>query len=105
MFHGTEPMQVNIPKQDAPPPAHPNITSPSAMSNSPASPTRVTQKKSRAPSWSTPQGTSIGDDEDQQRLIVVSNRLPVTISKDDKGEYHFKASHLSPFSLRNSRSS
>lgn len=28
----------------------------------------------------------------QQRLIVVSNRLPVTISKDDKGEYHFKVS-------------
>ncbi|GFZ44839.1 Trehalose-6-phosphate synthase [Saitozyma sp. JCM 24511] len=28
----------------------------------------------------------------QQRLIVVSNRLPVTISKDDKGEYHFKMS-------------
>lgn len=25
-----------------------------------------------------------------QRLIVVSNRLPVTISKDSKGEYHFK---------------
>lgn len=25
-----------------------------------------------------------------QRLIVVSNRLPVTISKDDNGEYHFK---------------
>jgi trehalose 6-phosphate synthase len=28
----------------------------------------------------------------EQRLIVVSNRLPVTISKDDKGEYHFKVS-------------
>lgn len=27
-----------------------------------------------------------------QRLIVVSNRLPVTISKDDNGEYHFKMS-------------
>nr|ODN88929.1 alpha,alpha-trehalose-phosphate synthase (UDP-forming) [Cryptococcus depauperatus CBS 7841] len=27
-----------------------------------------------------------------QRLIVVSNRLPVTISKDEKGEYHFKMS-------------
>lgn len=26
----------------------------------------------------------------EKRLIVVSNRLPVTISKDDKGEYHFK---------------
>lgn len=29
-----------------------------------------------------------------QRLIVVSNRLPVTIDKDDKGEYHFKVSEL-----------
>jgi trehalose 6-phosphate synthase len=28
----------------------------------------------------------------EQRLIVVSNRLPVTISKDDKGVYHFKMS-------------
>ncbi|KAG9038736.1 Trehalose-6-P synthase/phosphatase complex synthase subunit [Tulasnella sp. UAMH 9824] len=27
-----------------------------------------------------------------KRLIVVSNRLPVTISKDAKGEYHFKMS-------------
>ncbi|KAG9010063.1 Trehalose-6-P synthase/phosphatase complex synthase subunit [Tulasnella sp. 427] len=27
-----------------------------------------------------------------KRLIVVSNRLPVTISKDAKGEYHFKRS-------------
>ncbi|MGG6496780.1 UNVERIFIED_CONTAM: hypothetical protein NY603_28055, partial [Bacteroidetes bacterium 56_B9] len=25
-----------------------------------------------------------------QRLIVVSNRLPVTIDKDKNGEYHFK---------------
>lgn len=29
---------------------------------------------------------------DSRRLIVVSNRLPVTISKDAKGEYHFKMS-------------
>jgi len=28
----------------------------------------------------------------EQRLIVVSNRLPVTISKDASGEYHFKVS-------------
>ncbi|KAJ1307548.1 hypothetical protein OPQ81_001645 [Rhizoctonia solani] len=27
-----------------------------------------------------------------QRLIVVSNRLPITISRDAKGEYHFKMS-------------
>lgn len=27
-----------------------------------------------------------------KRLIVVSNRLPITISKDAKGEYHFKMS-------------
>lgn len=29
---------------------------------------------------------------DMRRLIVVSNRLPVTISKDSHGEYHFKMS-------------
>lgn len=26
----------------------------------------------------------------EARLIIVSNRLPVTISKDDNGEYTFK---------------
>ncbi|KAG9127242.1 Trehalose-6-P synthase/phosphatase complex synthase subunit [Ceratobasidium sp. 392] len=30
--------------------------------------------------------------KDGQRLIVVSNRLPITISRDAKGEYHFKMS-------------
>ena len=30
--------------------------------------------------------------KDDQRLIVVSNRLPITISKDASGEYHFKMS-------------
>lgn len=29
---------------------------------------------------------------DSRRLIIVSNRLPITISKDAKGEYHFKMS-------------
>lgn len=29
---------------------------------------------------------------DSSHLIVVSNRLPITINKDDKGEYHFKMS-------------
>lgn len=29
---------------------------------------------------------------EKQKLIVVSNRLPITISKDSKGEYHFKMS-------------
>ncbi|OCF59986.1 alpha,alpha-trehalose-phosphate synthase [UDP-forming] 1 [Kwoniella mangroviensis CBS 10435] len=33
-----------------------------------------------------------GNDKKEQRLIVVSNRLPVTISKDANGEYHFKMS-------------
>ncbi|WVQ85139.1 alpha,alpha-trehalose-phosphate synthase [UDP-forming] [Cryptococcus sp. DSM 104549] len=37
-------------------------------------------------------GTPGSEDNKEQRLIVVSNRLPVTISKDDKGEYHFKMS-------------
>jgi trehalose-6-phosphate synthase len=33
---------------------------------------------------------------EDKRLIVVANRLPVTISKDEKGEYKFKVSFL-PF--------
>lgn len=41
---------------------------------------------------STAGGAGAGGKEKEQRLIVVSNRLPVTISKDDKGEYHFKVS-------------
>jgi trehalose 6-phosphate synthase len=39
-------------------------------------------------------GAAAGQKE--QRLIVVSNRLPVTISKDAQGTYHFKASFSSP---------
>jgi trehalose 6-phosphate synthase len=35
---------------------------------------------------------SLGDLVENQHLIVVSNRLPVTISKDAAGEYHFKMS-------------
>jgi hypothetical protein len=34
---------------------------------------------------------------EDKRLIVVANRLPVTISKDDKGEYKFKVRFLLPF--------
>lgn len=30
--------------------------------------------------------------KEERRLIVVANRLPVTISKDASGEYHFKMS-------------
>ena len=30
--------------------------------------------------------------DDKQKLIVVSNRLPITITKDSHGEYHFKMS-------------
>lgn len=37
----------------------------------------------------TADGMDFGD---SKRLIVVSNRLPVTISKDASGEYHFKMS-------------
>ena len=38
--------------------------------------------------------SSFGQSESgkEKRLIVVSNRLPVTISKDEQGEYHFKVS-------------
>jgi len=35
---------------------------------------------------------NMGDFGGARRLIVVSNRLPITINKDDKGEYHFKMS-------------
>ncbi|ODN81295.1 alpha,alpha-trehalose-phosphate synthase [UDP-forming] 1 [Cryptococcus wingfieldii CBS 7118] len=43
---------------------------------------------------STPESPVMGQRADgkEQRLIVVSNRLPVTISKDANGEYHFKMS-------------
>lgn len=37
-------------------------------------------------------GRQGGEKKQEQRLIVVSNRLPVTISKDKDGEYHFKVS-------------
>lgn len=37
-------------------------------------------------------GTAPMNFGDSKRLIVVSNRLPVTISKDAAGEYHFKMS-------------
>jgi trehalose 6-phosphate synthase len=46
----------------------------------------------------TSKQTSLGppnesmDFGDSKRLIVVSNRLPITISKDANGEYHFKMS-------------
>jgi trehalose 6-phosphate synthase len=36
-------------------------------------------------------GATFGSGE-SKRLIVVSNRLPITISKDASGEYHFKMS-------------
>jgi trehalose 6-phosphate synthase len=40
---------------------------------------------------SLPTSTSL-DPPVEQHLIVVSNRLPVTITKDAQGEYHFKMS-------------
>ena len=43
------------------------------------------------------QGQQQGKDGKSQRLIVVSNRLPVTISKDKNGEYHFKVCLLLAF--------
>lgn len=46
-----------------------------------------------APSPTTSSGPKLETNKDQ-RLIVVSNRLPVTISKDDNGEYHFKVCQL-----------
>src|ERR1700761_8637961 len=42
----------------------------------------------------SPSDPSMGIDTSSgsKRLIVVSNRLPITISKDANGEYHFKMS-------------
>lgn len=36
--------------------------------------------------------SDLNKDGQQQHLIVVSNRLPITITKDAQGEYHFKMS-------------
>lgn len=44
-----------------------------------------------SPSTDSPDPANM-DFGDTRRLIVVSNRLPVTISKDAQGEYHFKMS-------------
>jgi trehalose 6-phosphate synthase len=41
---------------------------------------------------SDPSIPRVPDIANSQHLIVVSNRLPVTISKDAQGEYHFKMS-------------
>jgi trehalose 6-phosphate synthase len=45
-----------------------------------------------SPSPVDPSPCSHMDFGDTRRLIVVSNRLPVTISKDSNGEYHFEMS-------------
>lgn len=44
---------------------------------------------SSSPPATEPTAMDFGD---SKRLIVVSNRLPITISKDAEGEYHFKMS-------------
>jgi hypothetical protein len=41
--------------------------------------------------------SAMATETEDKRLIVVANRLPVTISKDDKGEYKFKVRFLLPF--------
>ena len=46
------------------------------------------------PPDASPKATPV---DKEQRLIVVSNRLPVTISKDDNGEYHFKVGRVHSF--------
>ncbi|KAI0319203.1 glycosyltransferase family 20 protein [Amylostereum chailletii] len=44
------------------------------------------------PSLSDTSLPTLAGSKEDQHLIVVSNRLPVTISKDASGEYHFKMS-------------
>ncbi|TYJ55489.1 alpha,alpha-trehalose-phosphate synthase (UDP-forming) [Cryptococcus floricola] len=61
---------------------------------SPAATAANTAANAKDASPSAPDSPIMGQTADgkEQRLIVVSNRLPVTISKDDNGEYHFKMS-------------
>ncbi|WWC85473.1 alpha,alpha-trehalose-phosphate synthase [UDP-forming] 1 [Kwoniella dendrophila CBS 6074] len=74
------------------------MSPPSAVPGSPytsnhtSSPTQATFS-STMPNQPKPQ-TEFPEsgEKKEQRLIVVSNRLPVTISKDANGEYHFKMS-------------
>ncbi|OXC67866.1 alpha,alpha-trehalose-phosphate synthase (UDP-forming) [Cryptococcus neoformans] len=54
--------------------------------------TAANARTSDAPSPTTSSSGPKLETSKEQRLIVVSNRLPVTISKDDNGEYHFKMS-------------
>jgi trehalose 6-phosphate synthase len=67
-----------------PPPQSPYYAN---YTNNPVSPKDSTSKLPNVPEQ---------DDEappkKEQRLIVVSNRLPVTISKDENGEYQFAMS-------------
>lgn len=72
-----------------PSPAPPSLTS----SPSHTSPFTMSQRPPLASSPSdilSPQLPEL--DAEQGHLIVVSNRLPITITKDASGEYHFKMS-------------
>lgn len=65
-------------------------------------PGNYSSTKSQSAEGQKPQGhgqQQQGKDGKSQRLIVVSNRLPVTISKDKNGEYHFKVCLLLAFFL------
>ena len=57
--------------------------------SSPTSYTSATMP-AQQPFMPRPATGAAGDGKREQRLIVVSNRLPVTINKDENGEYHFK---------------
>lgn len=49
-------------------------------------------KASQSPNMATDGLPKVEGSDHEPRLIVVSNRLPVTISKDANGEYSFKVS-------------
>ena len=60
-------------------------SSPYTSTHSSSPTTLISPSMPQTPQLASPNGK-------EQRLIVVSNRLPVTISKDAGGEYHFKVS-------------
>lgn len=69
-----------------PPPQSPYYSN---YSGNPVSPKNATE---RLPDVPEQQADASTPPAKEQRLIVVSNRLPVTISKDKNGEYHFSMS-------------
>lgn len=88
LFHNTQPPKMTVSTPRNPPPQTPYYSNYSQ--NGGVSPTNGTSKLPDVPEQSN--GTETPAPKKEQRLIVVSNRLPVTISKDANGEYQFAMS-------------